>query len=195
MSLTRKMLKAMGIEEEKIDQIIDEHAAVVDAIKEARDEYKEKAEKVDSLTKELEDARKNTGDEWQKKYEKEHEAFETYKNSQTAKETKQAKESAYKALLNEAGISAKIHDKLLKIADLDGLEIDKDGKIKDSESLAETLKTDWAEFVEVKNQTGAKTPNPPITSGNAKTKEDILKITDTAERQKAIAENHELFGF
>lgn len=33
MALTRKMLKAMGIEDEKIDQIIDEHAESVNALK------------------------------------------------------------------------------------------------------------------------------------------------------------------
>ena len=32
MSLTRKMLKAMGIDEEKVDQIIETHAETVDAL-------------------------------------------------------------------------------------------------------------------------------------------------------------------
>ena len=43
MSLTRKMLKAMGIEEEKIDQIIEAHSETVDALKKDRDTYKENA--------------------------------------------------------------------------------------------------------------------------------------------------------
>ena len=34
MTLTRKMLKAMGIEEEKIDQIIEAHAETVDGLNE-----------------------------------------------------------------------------------------------------------------------------------------------------------------
>ena len=33
MALTRKMLKAMGIEDEKADEIIDAHAETVDALK------------------------------------------------------------------------------------------------------------------------------------------------------------------
>ena len=33
MALTRKMLKAMGIEEEKIDEIIDAHTETVNALK------------------------------------------------------------------------------------------------------------------------------------------------------------------
>ena len=47
MSLTRKMLKAMNIEEEKIDQIIEAHTETVDGFKDKVNEYKEKAEKYD----------------------------------------------------------------------------------------------------------------------------------------------------
>ena len=46
MALTRKMLKAMGIEDEKIDQIIEAHSETVDALKEQRDQYKADAEKL-----------------------------------------------------------------------------------------------------------------------------------------------------
>ena len=36
----------------------------------------------------------------------------------------------------------------------------------------------------------------PLQTGKpSKTKEEIFAIKDTDERQKAIAENHELFGF
>ena len=44
MSLTRKMLKAMGIEEDKIEQIIEAHTDVTDSLKADRDKYKEDAE-------------------------------------------------------------------------------------------------------------------------------------------------------
>lgn len=40
MPLTRKMLKAMGIEEDKIEQIIEAHADTVDALRDERDGYK-----------------------------------------------------------------------------------------------------------------------------------------------------------
>ena len=33
MSLTRRFLKAMGIEDEKVDQIIEAHSGTVDALK------------------------------------------------------------------------------------------------------------------------------------------------------------------
>ena len=87
MALTRKMLKAMGIEEEKIDQIIEAHTETVDSFKEKVSEYKDKAEKYDDVKKEL-DELKDGDNDWQKKYEKEHSDFEAYKNDVTAKETK-----------------------------------------------------------------------------------------------------------
>ena len=39
MALTRKMLKAMGIEEDKIEQIIEAHSETVDSLKADRDSY------------------------------------------------------------------------------------------------------------------------------------------------------------
>ena len=56
MALTRKMLKAMGIEEEKIDEIIEAHTEVVDSLKKERDTYKEDADKLTDVQKKLDDA-------------------------------------------------------------------------------------------------------------------------------------------
>ena len=61
MSLTRKMLKAMGIEEEKIDQIIEAHSETVDSLKADRDSYKEDAEKLKDVQKELDENGKLKG--------------------------------------------------------------------------------------------------------------------------------------
>ena len=43
-SLTRKMLKAMGIEDEKIDQIIEAHSETVDALKERSADFEKNAQ-------------------------------------------------------------------------------------------------------------------------------------------------------
>ena len=57
MALSRKMLRAMGIEDEKIDQIIEAHTESIDALKEQRDQYKVDAEKLPALQKKLEELR------------------------------------------------------------------------------------------------------------------------------------------
>ena len=195
MALTRKMLKAMGIEEEKIDQIIEAHTETVDAIKTEREAYKADAEKLNGVQKELDDLKANGGN-WQKKYEDEHSAFEAFKTAQTAKETKQAKEKAFKALAIEAGISEKRAETILKVTNLDEYELDNDGKIKNADAHKQNLQTEYSEFVETKTERGARVATPPAKSGNysGKTKEEILAITDGQARRKAMAENPEMFG-
>ena len=195
MALTRKMLKAMGIEEEKIEQIIDAHAETVDALKEERDTYKASAEELPRVRKELDDLKKSGGD-WQKKYEDEHKNFEAYKNDQIAKETRASKEKAYRALLKDAGISEKRFDVIMKVTSLDGIELDKDGKIKDADKHTAAIKSDYADFIVTKSERGADVATPPANGGNhaARTKEQILAIKDGAERRKAMAENPGLFG-
>jgi hypothetical protein len=196
MSLTRKMLKAMGIEEEKIDQIIEAHTETVDGFKDKVNEYKEKAEKYDGVKKEL-DELKDGDNDWQKKYEKEHSDFEAYKTDVTAKETKRTKEHAVREFLKSAGVSEKRLDAVLKVTNLDDFELDKDGKIKDADKHTETVKTEWADFVETTSTQGADTATPPTNNGCTKmTKADIYKKDDkgryvlsTEERQKALVEN------
>lgn len=196
MSLTRKMLKAMGIEEEKIDQIIEAHTETVDGFKDKLNDYKDKAEKYDGVKKELDDLKDGDND-WQKKYEKEHSDFEAYKTDITAKETKRTKEHAYRELLRGAGVSEKRLDAILKVTNLDSVELDKDGKIKDADKHTETVKTEWADFVETTSTQGAETATPPTNNGGTKmTKAEIYKKDDkgryvlsTEERQKALVEN------
>lgn len=196
MALTRKMLKAMGIEEEKIDQIIEAHTETVDALKEQRDNYKKDADKLPGVQKELEDLREAGGDGGYKdKYEKEHAAFEKYKTEQAEKETDANKRSAYKALLKDAGVSEKRIDTILKVLDLSEIELDDKGKIKNSDEVTEKIKSEWADFIVTDGKKGAETTTPPSnTGGKTMTKEEIMAIKDGTERRKAIAENPQLFG-
>lgn len=196
MAFTRKMLKAMGVEEEKIDQIMDAHVEVVDALKADRDNYKEDAQKLSAVQKELDELKAKGEDGYKEKYEKEHKAFEDFKTEQAAKETKAAKSKAYRELLKEAGVSDKRFDGIIKLTDLDGIELDSDGKIKDADKHAETIKTEWADFIVSTSTRGAQTATPPTNNGGktTMTRAEIMAIKDDDERQAKIAENLHLFG-
>jgi hypothetical protein len=61
MALTRKFLKAMGIDEEKIDEIITAHSDTVNGLKDERDKYKDAAEKLPSVQKELDELKDKDG--------------------------------------------------------------------------------------------------------------------------------------
>lgn len=202
MALTRKFLTAMGIEADKIDEIINAHIETVDALKEERDGYKAQAEKYDAVVKERDELKKaladtDDGAEYKGKYEKLEKEFNEYKTSREKADAKRSKTAAYQALLKETGVSEKRIGTILKVSDaaVDAIELDKDGKIKDAEKLAETIKTEWADFIVTSGEKGADTKTPPKNEGGkTMTKEEIMNIKDAGERQKAIAENHELFG-
>lgn len=198
MALTRKMLKAMGIDEEKIDQIIDAHTETVDALKSERDSYKSDAEKLPEVQKKLDEmktaAEKDGKDPYKVKYEAIKEEFTNFKNDIAAKETKAKKEEAYKALLKDAGVSEKRIETILKVTDLDKEALTEDGKFENASDLKKSIKTEWADFIVTSGKQGADTPNPPSGGGKTyKSKAEIMAIKETSERQKAIAENISLF--
>ena len=198
MAFTRKMLKAMGIEDEKIDQIIDAHSETVDALKADRDAYKEDAAKLAAVQKELDELKAKGDDGYKAKYEAEKAAHDALKADIAAKETKKAKTDAYRELLKGANIDEKRIATILRAEapTIDKIELDADGKIKNAEQYTESIKSDWADFIVTQSAKGTNTATPPAHGGTAttKTKEDILKIKDAGERQKAIAENPTLFG-
>ena len=202
MSLTRKMLKAMGIEEEKIDQIIEAHSETVDSLKADRDTYKEDAEKLKTVQKELDDLKAKGDDGWKEKHDKLKGEFDTYKKDVEAKETHSKKVEAYKAILRDANLSEKGIEKAIKYAEWDKIELEADGKLKGASDHIKAVKEEWAEYVTTTTTTGAKTSTPPANSGGAKlTKAEIYARDEhgryklsTAERQKALAENPELLN-
>lgn len=192
MSLTRSMLKGMGLTDEQVSAIIDEHVAVVDGLKADRDSYKEKAQKVDKLEKELADAK--SGDEdWKAKYEAEHDAFDKFKKDVEGKENTAKLKSAYEKLLKDAKVGESHIASILKVTDFSGMKLDKEGKLVDEDKISDSIKNDWSGFITSTGEKGASVETPPKGNGSGKTKEEIMKIKDTSERQKAIAENIDLF--
>ena len=179
MGLTRKYLKELGIETDKIDLIIEAHTEVTDALKTERDELKGNSEDVKALKAKIAELEEQTvsDSEWKTKYEDMETQFNKYKGEQEAKATYEAKKSAYLELLKNAKISDKAHTKALKLAELDNFEL-VDGKFKDAEKITESIKTEWADFVIDESKGGATTPNP-VGNGGAKvyTREDISKMS------------------
>ena len=196
MSLTRKMLKAMGIEEEKIDQIIEAHTDTVDGLKSDLSKYKTDAEKLPDVQKELDELKAKGDDGWKEKHDALKAEFDQYKNDVQAKETKAAKEAAYRAILKDANLSEKGIEKAIKYAEWDKIELDADGKLKGANDHIKSVREEWAEYVTTTTTTGAKTSTPPANNGGktGKTKEEIMAIRDPAVRQAEIAKNPEAFG-
>ena len=123
--------------------------------------------------------------------------YDAYKNEQEAKEVRVKKQDAYKDILKSLNIPEKRWTAILKTVAVDELKLASDGKLEDVERLTKEAKEDWGDFIVTTKETGVSSATPPANNGgkSTRTKEEIMAIKDTSERQRAIAENHELFGF
>lgn len=197
----REILSAAGVDREHmsdvVDKIIDGHLASINVLREEADKYKGDAEKLPKVQKELDDLKAAGDGGYKEKYEKEHKDFEDFKTAQKSKETKAAKEKAYRELLKEAGVSEKRIDSVMKVSDMEGIELVEGGKIKDSDKHKETIKKEWSDFIVKQETGGARTDNPHQNDGGGgpKTREEIYAKDDkgrfkldAGERQKALAE-------
>ncbi len=203
MAFTRRFLTALGIEADKVDEIINAHIVVVDALKEDRDNYKKDAEKLSKVQKELDEANKKiakNGDEnpFEEKYNKLKKEFEDYKDNIETNKVNDAKKLAYSKLLKDNKVSESCIDSILEITKLDDIQLDENGKIVDADTHSESIKSKWSSFIETTTITGANTHTPPAntTSGKKMTKEEIYAKDDngkyklsTSERQKALVDN------
>lgn len=164
-----------------------------------KERYSKKLEEIEALKTEKRTAEDSatTAEKWKTKYQALKDDFESYKGEQTKKETRTAKEKAYRELLKQAGVSEKRLDAVLRVSDVDGVELDEKGAIKDADKLTESIKSEWSDFIQTTTTQGANTATPPANGGSsAMTKADIYKKDDhgrylmsAAERQKALMEN------
>lgn len=160
MALTRAMLKGMGLTDEQISAIIEEHTNVTSTLKDQIKTYKADAERLPQVESELEDLKKDGGS-WQAKYEKEHKAFDDYKKDVAAKETTAKVRAAYKTLLTEAKVGEKHIDSILKVTDFSSMTLDDQGKLVDADKLKESIKKEWSGFIPSQGVQGAEPSTPP----------------------------------
>lgn len=178
MALTRKFLSAMGIEADKVDQIIEAHTETVDALKEQINSSKDNAESLKALQTELDETKKSLDDankqlekfksgDYEKKYTDLKTEYDAYKADVDAKAVKSTKTAAYRKFLLETGISEKRVDSVMKVSDsaINELKLDKEGKIEDADKLAESVKSEWADFIQTTYQKGADVSTPPENKG------------------------------
>lgn len=160
--------------------------------------YKAKLDEIDELQGKLQTAEDSvtTAERWKVKYEAAKQDLATFKAEQTKKDTHAAKETAYRALLKEARVSEKRIESVLKVSDVDGVELTDKGEIADAKDRLKSIKEEWADFIETTEVQGAQTPTPPANTGggNTMTAEQIDSIKDIEARHQAILNNPDLFG-
>ena len=168
------------------NKLIALHLGVVDPLKDDVARYKADADKLLDVQRELDDLKAAGNDDYKQKYEDEHAALENLKQSIADEKALAEKSSLYRLLLQESGIDPKRIDAVLRVSDLTKVEV-KDGSIVDSKALAESIKTEWADFVVKPGAKGDKPDTPPANGGEM-TKEafDTMSLSD----KMAFANSH-----
>ncbi|MBQ2212430.1 MAG: phage scaffolding protein [Ruminococcus sp.] len=199
----KEILSGAGVSAENmdaaVDRIMDGHLTSINALREERDSFKTDAENLPKVQKELDDLKasneKGGKDPWKVKYDALKEEFTEYKAEQGKKETAAKKSAAYRELLKECGVREKRIDAVLKVTDLDVVEFDEDGKIKDAAKLKKAIAEEWEDFIDKTAQQGANTATPPSgkSSGTVMTRADVYKtdehgrfVLDATARQNAL---------
>ena len=208
MSFSIKQVKAIlsshDLPVEKLESCAEEicsrHAADLDSIKEERDNSKKDAETLVAVQKELNDLKDKEAakeaDPFEAKYNDVQKEFEQYKAKIEKEKLMTAKKDALREIAKDAGLSDAGIEKALKYHNYDTLELDENGAVKGKSDVMKAVKDEWHEYVQTTQANGANVATPPAsTRGNYKSKDEIMAIKDTKERQTAIAENHEMFGF
>ena len=149
----RNLAKESGVEipKELEDALVTEHLN-------ARNAYAEEQVKAE-LEKQPAEKAENVKDS--EEYKSLKADFDKYKAEVSAKETKAAKEAAYRAILKDANLSEKGIEKAVKYAEWDKIELDSDGKVKGANDHIKAVRDEWAEYVTTTTKTGAKTSTPP----------------------------------
>lgn len=206
MALTKGQVKEILAEAEvsgealkkALDAIITGHTESIEALREERDNLRAEVAKLqtaEAKVKELKTELDNAKEKISKgeKYDELKAEFDEYKAKVGAEKTKASKEKAFKELLANAGIPEKRHSAIIKVTDLKDYELTEDGKFKGEDKITSAVKDEWADFISTEHKEGAKTANPAENNGGKMSKDEILKIADASARQKAIADNIDLF--
>ncbi len=203
MAITVKYLKDLGVEEEIAEKIFAERSKEIEADKAKREkletELKENKESLDNLSKEFDELKANnaSSEEWKSKYE-----AIVAENDAKAKQAEADRILAEKTENTKKRFDAVVGDKKFSHEAIkesyfkkfsDAIELEENKSKSDDQIFHDLHKDDATAFAGV---TAVKLAGGTPQGVNGKfygSKEDILAIKDSAERQKAIANNMNLF--
>lgn len=200
MAVTRSFLKGMGLTDEQVGAIIEEHTNTVNGLKEARDTYKADAEKLAAVQKQLDDLKANSGDDWKEKYNTLKKTFDDFKTESANQAKAEKVKAAYAQLLKDANVDSKRIDAILRITDMSGMSLDESGRLVDADKLSASIKSEWGAFIQTTGVKGSSVETPPENhSGTTMTRADVYAKDEhgkyklsTAERQKMLTEHPEI---
>ncbi len=161
MALTRKLLKEMSIDEEKIEKIIAAHSETVEALK----GFKSEAERLRGLEEELGLAKQELSLGYRQKYEALLSDFEGYKlnveQEKTNESLRRKKADGFERVLRDLNVAQSCIKPIMRVTDIDAIELSEDGDLADADAVVADVIKNWSSFIEKSHTEGAFTPNPP----------------------------------
>ena len=162
MALTRRYLKALGIDEDKIEEIISAHVESVNALKADAEQAKQGANDLAAITKERDELKQRVATLEQASGDaaKVQAAFDAYKNEIETEKANAGKKSLVRKALEDAGANPAAIDLLLNTVDLGKVELNGEA-LKDASAVVNPIKeANGGLFGTVENQ-GTKPITPP----------------------------------
>ena len=176
------LLKGVENSKEIVDAILDMHNA----------ELTEAKEKSVDLTKYVEKSKYDELEARLNKF-KDYDELVKFKEDTLKKELNVKKTDAVISLLKENNANQKAVKLLAKEFDIDSLELDENGKIKNADDLIKGVKENYADFFTQEENGGVSPRNPTNNDSPTITKEAFKKMS-LSERSKLASENIELYN-
>lgn len=183
MSLTRKFLKALGIEEDKIEEIVTAHGETVAGLKDEIEKAKQGAESLaavaeerDKLKQRVEALEKASGDAAKVQAD-----FDAYKKQIETDKANAGKKALVKKALEAAGANPAALDLMLGTVDLAKVELSGDA-LKDADAVLKPIKDAHAGLFGTVQQNGTPPINPP---GGTKKDPKDMDFNEYKEWRKA----------
>lgn len=174
MALTRKFLKSLGLDEDKVEAIIDAHTESTDALKQQRDEANGKIAELESITQErdtLKTQLEKAGDAAKIQAE-----FEAYKSGIEKEKAQAGKKNAMIGALKNAGVRPEFVDLLIDKVDMDKVEMEGE-TAKNAEALISPIKASYSGLFGEITTGGVPPIAPPTGGGKTYTKDQIKTLT------------------
>ena len=210
MSFKRSDLAALGIEPEKIQTLIDWHSETVKGLQAKIAENEDNGDKLAKVQAELDKVKKDLAtanqtieaankDDYKGKYENATAELEKLKTEYATQETVASKKSRLTEQLKAAGYSETATRLIVNRSDYASkIELDKDGKATNLDAVIKDIQadSDFSGFTPEIKETKHTPSNPPANTGGKKSMswDEIDKITNTEERQAAMAQNMDALG-
>lgn len=157
------------------------HITSINALREQRDSYKEAAEQLPGVQKELNELKSKSDPDLLKKLEDKTNELEDFKKEVAAEKLKAQKTDLYTALLKGCNVGENRIPAILKVTDMDSLTIKEDGTLDNVDGLKTAIENDWGAFILKKKEEGAPVETPPGNNGGEK-KEEPSRAKEIADK-------------